>query len=703
MVAATLNGAGGRLADDKPQRRGSRGAARVQKGADAAALAERLAFERLLVELSARFARVSGDAIVAEIEAALAALVRFFGYDRCSFGEFASDGSLNVVGSAAAPGIQPGIRGAFPAELTWFLAEARAGRIIVLPSLPKGLPPEAVAEAAYCRRTGLRSNLSIPLSVGGRVRGLLAFSGFRRARAWPDDLITRLTIIGDVFASAMARARADEELQQLRSRVWHADRVARAGALTAAIAHELNQPLAAILGNAQAGLNYLDRGRAAPDDLRAVLEAIVRDDKRAADTIRTMRAYLRRGGVTHTRIDLCAVLADVLQMLASELRRQGVRVESRFAGACWVAADKVQIEQVALNLILNAATAMQAYPRDERVLQLSVSDGEDGEIEVAVRDSGPGIAAEHLDSVFEPFWTTGGEGLGLGLAICRSIVEAHGGSIRAETNPDRGATFRFRLARDGAKGEPQPEATALAARAAGLGTPNAGAEPVVCVVDDDASIRESLARLLVADGCRVEAYASAQAFLERRSTGDVACLVLDLRMPGMSGVELHERLTAMGDAPPVVFVTGEGDIATSVDAMKLGAVDFLEKPVEGDVLVAAVRSARERRAAERGHAREREQCRIRVGRLSAREREVTAHVIRGRLNKQIAADLGISEQTVKQHRGRVMQKLEVGSVPDLVRVCEASGLFPPGSIPQAGTGPLPDRDGPPAGAGIPPR
>jgi FixJ family two-component response regulator len=146
-------------------------------------------------------------------------------------------------------------------------------------------------------------------------------------------------------------------------------------------------------------------------------------------------------------------------------------------------------------------------------------------------------------------------------------------------------------------------------------------------------------------------------------------------MPGMSGLELMEQLSSRGLAPPVVFLTGNGDVATSVDAMKLGALDFLVKPVEDAVLVAVVRNALARHAGERKRVLEREACRALIGRLSAREREVLAHVARRRLNKQIAADLGIAEQTVKQHRGRVMEKLQVRSVPDLVRVCEASGLF----------------------------
>jgi FixJ family two-component response regulator/nitrogen-specific signal transduction histidine kinase len=493
-------------------------------------------------------------------------------------------------------------------------------------------------------------------------------------------VITRLTIIGEVFANAVARARAEEEAQLLRSRLWHADRVAHIGALAGAVAHELNQPLAAILSNAQAGLRYLERGTLGPDEVRAILEAVVRDEKRAAETIRGMRALLRREPTGRARIDVAAALHEVLQLLAAELRRQGVALETALEPGSWVMADKMQIEQVVLNLVLNAAAAMQACPREERCLRVSARGTDDGRIAVAVRDAGVGIAAEHREAVFEPFWTTRREGLGLGLAVCRSIVEAHGGAIAVEPNPDRGVTFRFELpaaASDAAVASTPAQAALAPAPASG------GADaPTICIVDDDAALRESLGRLAAAEGWRALAYASGTEFLERAPLAEVACILLDNRMPGLPGIELLERLASRGAAPPVVLLSGSGDVETGVEAMKLGAVDFLVKPVEGDVLVAAVRKALRRHTDEQAQTRERETSRALLARLSAREHEVLEHVIRGRLNKQIAADLDIAEQTVKQHRGRVMEKTGVRTVPELVRLCESAALaIAPGRSP----------------------
>ena len=638
--------------------------------------ADRLAFERMLVEVTSRFADVPPEAMVGEVEKTLKRLVAFFGYDRCSYGEFGPDGALNVLCSASGQGVKPHALGPFGEDKAWFLGELRAGRPIVLPALPKGLPPHAKAEAAYIRRAGVRSHLSIPLHARGRTIGVLSFAGFRKARDWPADVVTRLTIFAELFASALARARSAEEARQLRTRFWHADRVARVGALTAALAHEINQPLAAILSNAQAGLANLGRGELGPEALREILEAVVRDNNRAAGTIRTMRAFLRRDDSGRERLDLAAALREVVALLSSELVRQGIRVETDLAPACWVMANRTQIEQVVLNLVLNAAAAMEPRPAQERVLRVSAARTAGGTVAVEVRDSGVGIAAEHLDSVFEPLWTTRKGGLGLGLPICRSIVEAHDGAIRVEPNPDRGVTFHFELAAEPAANALQDPTEAGRDRALLRPEAPAAAGPEVCIVDDDPAVRAGVARLFAAEGFATVSYPSALEFLAGAPEREAACLVLDNRMPGMSGLELLRRLAGQPGAPFVVFLTGSSDLAAGVEAMKLGAIDFIEKPADGERLVAAVRKALATHAAQRAEAREHDAHLARLGRLSARELEVMQHVIRGRLNKQIAADLDIALQTVKQHRSRVMEKMGVRSVAELVRVCDAAGARP---------------------------
>jgi FixJ family two-component response regulator len=198
----------------------------------------------------------------------------------------------------------------------------------------------------------------------------------------------------------------------------------------------------------------------------------------------------------------------------------------------------------------------------------------------------------------------------------------------------------------------------------------------VYLVDDEPELRQALTRLLKAEGFDVEAFGSAMEFLARLDGACAGCALLDLAMPGIDGLELQQRLSAIGAHLGIVFLTGHGDIPTSVRAVKAGAIDFLTKPVRRAELLRAVNAALDhaqtQQAAETGRA----ELRGRFEQLTPREREVLTHVIAGKLNKVIAADLGTSEQTIKVHRARVMEKLDVGSVADLVRVAQQLGVAP---------------------------
>jgi len=192
-------------------------------------------------------------------------------------------------------------------------------------------------------------------------------------------------------------------------------------------------------------------------------------------------------------------------------------------------------------------------------------------------------------------------------------------------------------------------------------------EPLIRIVDDDAAFRLAVGRLLRLSGYEVRAFRSAGDFLMKEDGLRPGCVLLDVRMPGPSGLELQEALARYADSLPIVFLTGHGDIPLSVRAIKAGAVDFLTKPVRKETLLAAIRAALARDAGSRAARDETRSLRDRYERLSEREREVLAHVVAGRLNKQIAAAIGVSERTVKSHRSRVMEKMHASSVADLVR------------------------------------
>jgi FixJ family two-component response regulator len=200
---------------------------------------------------------------------------------------------------------------------------------------------------------------------------------------------------------------------------------------------------------------------------------------------------------------------------------------------------------------------------------------------------------------------------------------------------------------------------------------------VVFVVDDDASMRESLKNLIRSIGLRVETLASAQEFLRAKRGDEPGCLILDVRMPGLSGLDLQKRMAEAGVELPIIFLTGHGDIPMSVRAMKAGAVEFLTKPVREQDLLDAVQQALERDRAVRNQRMKLEGLRERFDSLTPKERDVMGKVVAGLLNKQIAGELGMSETTVKIHRHQVMEKMKAASLAELVRMADHLRVYPP--------------------------
>ena len=200
---------------------------------------------------------------------------------------------------------------------------------------------------------------------------------------------------------------------------------------------------------------------------------------------------------------------------------------------------------------------------------------------------------------------------------------------------------------------------------------------IVHVIDDDEAIRQSLAFLLQAAKLEVKTYASAMAFLDALPDAASGCVITDVRMPGMSGVELLRRLKELKISVPVIVITGHGDVALAVEAMKAGAVDFLEKPFDDDVLLASVQSALKRQDGETKRHTERLEIEGRLAGLSNRERDVLGGLVAGRANKQIAFDLGISPRTVEIYRANLMNKMKAGSLSDLVRMALILGIVGP--------------------------
>jgi len=279
---------------------------------------------------------------------------------------------------------------------------------------------------------------------------------FRPASLWRDYhwyVIAALLVIALQSAMLAAffwqrreRHRAEVEVGHRRAELAQASRLALAGELTASIAHEINQPLGAILANAGAAESMLRRGLATDNRLLQILEDIRKDNLRASEIIRRVRGLVTRHEIACEPVDINEIVEDVISMLHGEAARREVTVESALSPALpAVLADRVQLEQALVNLCVNAMDAMVDIPADRRRLLLRTRGLVDGRVEVHVIDKGPGISAEQLPRLFDSFFTTKAHGMGLGLSIVRSIVEAHGGTLRAENRNNGGAMFSFDL------------------------------------------------------------------------------------------------------------------------------------------------------------------------------------------------------------------------------------------------------------------
>ena len=538
-------------------------------------LQELLAFERLLSDLSARFANVALDQVVAEIEAALAQLLKFLGFDRSAFAEIVEGDKQYILCSAAAAGVKAPSRGQIPAHFNWFTSQLLSGRTVVVRS-HEDIPAVEAAAAEYYRRVGIRSQLLVPLLVGGRVVATIGFGAFRSTRQWPDEFIARVRVIGEVMAQALVRKRSEaalrasearwqsvfetssigisifdrdlhytetnpafrtmlgyteEELRQLtplditaendrqgaQARVaelqqgrvnrytavkqyrrkdgtviWGHVSVARApesemfigtliditeskqaqdklqamqmqlarvtslttvGQMAASMAHEIKQPLATIALGCSAGLRWLAKRPPDLKEVRADLDRIAGASDRASQVIEGIRSMFKNDSRKKALLDVNEVIREVIALLRSELQNRQIVVQDELNPKLPpVLADGVQLQQVIANLVTNAIEAMEAIDDGARTLRVMSTISKSDGVLITVEDSGPGIDPENADRIFHPFFTTKSQGMGMGLSICRSIIEAHDGYLSARSAVHRGSVFQISLPGGGVAG-----------------------------------------------------------------------------------------------------------------------------------------------------------------------------------------------------------------------------------------------------------
>jgi len=400
-------------------------------------------FEKLVEELSTSFSRIPVAEIGNEIDRWIKKIVLTENLDRGALAQLdPTTATLVVRHSWSRRNV---VRLPVGLELAkhapFFDSSLMNGKALVFSKVGEIMPAFAEDRKTF-KRYFPKSSVTIPLRIGGETVGALGFATVKKERSWSPRMVRRLRLVAEVFGGALERRRAVEENALLRHELAHVSRMAVMGELTASFAHQLSQPMAAILSNAEAIRGMVEAGPPDLDELLAAAADIVQDDLRATETIKGLRAFFRKEQVEKTLLEVNNLVGDVVRMVQSDALFRKVPLSLEVRDPLWVAGDRIQLQQALLNLVLNAFDAVSESDFRE------VSVGVRGDLEfatISIRDTGVGIESSLMSKIFEPFFTTKSGGMGMGLAIALSIVKTHGGEIGAVRNPDRGSTFRIRL------------------------------------------------------------------------------------------------------------------------------------------------------------------------------------------------------------------------------------------------------------------
>jgi len=402
-------------------------------------------FEKLLSALSAAFIRVSVEEIDSEIELWLQKVVLALRMDRGTVAQLDPNGALYVTHQWACPGVTAPDKGLNVGEsLPWTARRLLAGELVAVSHLEE-FPPAAVEERNYARLNGGACTLALPMRIGGGVVGAVSFGAVLAPRNWTAEIVRRLQLVSAIFANALERKRAEAEIRRLSEELRQASQVMTMGALTASLAHELNQPLGAILNNAKAARRLLAAKTPDLTEIDGALDDIISDDARAVDVVKNVRALFQRREAKMALVDVRQVLYDVSRIVSTDARLKEISWSLEVPDSLpQVWGDQTHLTQAVLNLVLNAFDSV-CEAHGPREVALRAGQEAPDEIQVSVCDSGKGIDSNLMPKLFDAFFTTKPTGMGMGLTIVRSIIENHDGRIWAARNPDRGATLKFVL------------------------------------------------------------------------------------------------------------------------------------------------------------------------------------------------------------------------------------------------------------------
>jgi C4-dicarboxylate-specific signal transduction histidine kinase/ABC-type uncharacterized transport system substrate-binding protein len=417
------------------------------------ALDERVRFETLLSKLSAEFTDLAPSKVETVVKQWVDRLRDYLRGVTISFFEVPesgeetstnqSDNRSSLAQVLAVSAVQ---------DDDWCMAQLRRGTTINLARVPAALSSDKTGEKPCL---DLKSLLAIPVAVNGSTFAL-AVETTMSYRTWPEVLVSHLRMVCEIFAGALERKRAGEELQKTRNDLAHVARLTAMGEMAASIAHEVNQPLAAIATYGDACVRLLS---GESPNVKKSLEAInhiISDSMRASEVIKRIRALVKKTAHENTPQDINQIILDMVALTEADVLSRSVRLELHLAHDLpLVLGDRVELQQVMLNLILNGIEAMSATMIRARELTITSTKNGAGTVVVAVKDSGVGLNPEQTRRIFDPFVTTKPNGLGMGLSISRTILEAHGGRLWAEPNNGSGAKFQFTLPEAGEAGAEQ--------------------------------------------------------------------------------------------------------------------------------------------------------------------------------------------------------------------------------------------------------